>query len=380
MAAAAADDDVKLESFLQWLQANGADLRGCTIRACGGKGFGVFSTAAPEPGANDGVAMVVPLDLAITPMRVLQDPLVGLRCRALFEEAGVDDRLLVMLFLMAEHRRPGSLWKPYLDMLPSTFGSSLWFTEEELAELEGTTLHRATVIQRKSLQSSFDEKVKGLVEELLHVDESASSIEVLFEDFLWANSIFWTRALNIPLPHSYVFPGSCGDEQIGTGNDACYSGPPAQQEIDITAKDHSADENSKSSNTESIWVEGLVPGIDFCNHNVKALATWEVDSVGNVTGIPASMYLLLADKSSAEAGAEICINYGNKGNEELLYLYGFVVDNNPDDYLMVHYPLEALRQIQSADTKIQLLEMQGFGNRLLVIEGRIEMSPTQKIA
>ncbi|KXG19172.1 histone-lysine N-methyltransferase setd3 isoform X2 [Sorghum bicolor] len=358
MAAAAADDDAKLESFLQWFQANGADLRGCTIRACGGKGLGVFSTAAPEPGANDGVAMVVPLDLAITPMRVLQDPLIGPRCHALFEEGRVDDRLLVMLFLMAERRRPGSLWKPYLDMLPSTFGSSLWFTEEELAELEGTTLHRATVIQRKSLQSSFDEKVKGLVEELLHVDESESSIEVLFEDFLWANSIFWTRALNIPLPHSYVFPGSCGDEQIRTGNDACYSSPPAQQEIDVTAKDHSADDNSKSSNTESIWVEGLVPGIDFCNHNVKALATWEVDSVGNATGIPASMYLLLADKSSAEAGAEICINYGNKGNEELLYLYGFVVDNNPDDYLMVHYPLEALRQIQSADTKMQLLEMQ----------------------
>ena len=35
----------------------------------------------------------------------------------------------------------------YLDMLPTTFGSSLWFSEEELAELEGTTLYRATVIQ-----------------------------------------------------------------------------------------------------------------------------------------------------------------------------------------------------------------------------------------
>lgn len=99
----------------------------------------------------------------------------------------------------------GHCIRRYLDMLPSTFGSSLWFTEEELAELEGTTLHRATLIQvhmcillvldlrlgilggednqslrdfvflfqRKSLQSSFDEKVKGLVEELLHVDESA---------------------------------------------------------------------------------------------------------------------------------------------------------------------------------------------------------------
>ncbi|CAD6341112.1 unnamed protein product [Miscanthus lutarioriparius] len=329
MAAAAADDDVKLESFLQWLQANGADLRGCMIRACGGKGFGVFSTAVPDPGSNDGNSPLLSPSPELT-------------------------RLIRAL-------------RRYLDMLPSTFGSSLWFTEEELAELEGTTLHRATVIQRKSVQSSFDEKVKGLVEDLLHVDESASLIEVLFEDFLWANSIFWTRALNIPLPHSYVFPGSCGDEQIGTGNDACYSGPPAQQEIDNTAKDHSADENSKSSNTESIWVEGLVPGIDFCNHNVKALATWEVDSVGNATGIPASMYLLLADKSSAEAGAEICINYGNKGNEELLYLYGFVVDNNPDDYLMVHYPLEALRQIQSADTKMQLLEMQEFMSTLRTI-------------
>nr|CAB3469310.1 unnamed protein product [Digitaria exilis] len=111
--AAAADDDAKLESFLQWFQANGADLRGCTIRACGGgKGFGVFATAAPEPATTDGVVLVVPLDLAITPMRVLQDPLVGPRCRALFEKGGVDDRLLVMLFLMAERRRPGSLWKP----------------------------------------------------------------------------------------------------------------------------------------------------------------------------------------------------------------------------------------------------------------------------
>lgn len=59
-----------------------------------------------------GVVMAVPLDLAVTPMRVLQDPLVGPRCRALFEEGGVDDRLLVMLFLMAERLRPSSLWKP----------------------------------------------------------------------------------------------------------------------------------------------------------------------------------------------------------------------------------------------------------------------------
>jgi hypothetical protein len=31
--------------------------------------------------------------------------------------------------------------------------------------------------------------------------------------------------------------------------------------------------------TESVWVEGLVPGIDFCNH-------------GCITGVPNSMYLM----------------------------------------------------------------------------------------
>jgi hypothetical protein len=35
------------------------------------------------------------------------------------------------------------------------------------------------------------------------------------------------------------------------------------------------------------------------------------------------------------ANSEVHINYGNKGNEELLYLYGFVMDTNPNDYLMV---------------------------------------------
>ncbi|GJN01081.1 hypothetical protein PR202_ga18316 [Eleusine coracana subsp. coracana] len=328
---AADEADAKLQSFLQWLQANGADLRGCTIRGCVDKVYGVFSTAV-EPGSTDGVVMVVPLDLAITPMRVLQDPLVGPRLRALFEEGAVDGRLLVMLFLMAERLRPGSLWKPYLDMLPSTFGNSLWFTDEELAELEGTTLYRATVMQRKSLQTVFKDKVKGLVEELLHVDESGRpvlifcfniSIEVLFEDFLWANSIFWTRALNIPCPRSYMFLGSSDDQLTRADGDHCSSSLPASahQETDITAKSSSVEENSELSNHESIWVEGLVPGIDFCNHSKCS------DSILGLF-------------------------------KELLYLYGFVLDNNPDDYLMVHYPVEALRQVQSSDIKMKLLEIQ----------------------
>ncbi|KAJ6675447.1 putative METHYLTRANSFERASE [Salix viminalis] len=326
MASEEAAAAAKLERFLQWLQVNKAELRGCNIKYCDqNKGFGVFSSND----VSDGVLLVVPLDLAITPMRVLQDPLIGPECRAMFEEGEVDDRFLMILFLMLERLRNNSSWKPYLDMLPTTFGNPLWFTDDELLELKGTTLYRATELQRKRLLSLYEDKAKGLVQKLLILDGDLE-IEVCFEDFLWANSVFWTRALNIPLPRIPRFAGVDGQSN------------------------------------ETVWVEGLVPGIDFCNHNLKAVATWEVDGTGMAIGVPQSMYLLSAEKTPFQMEKEITISYGNKGNEELLYLYGFVIDNNPDEYLMVHYPVEAIQNVPFADSKMQLLEAQKAEMRCLL--------------
>lgn len=67
---------------------------------------------------KSGVLMVTPLILAITPMTVLQDPLLGPQYCRLFEEGGVDDRLLIMLFLLIEHARgESSFWAPYPSIL-----------------------------------------------------------------------------------------------------------------------------------------------------------------------------------------------------------------------------------------------------------------------
>lgn len=57
---------------------------------------------------------MVPLNLAITPMRVLQDPILGPVCSALYEEGEVDDRFLILLFLTFESIRKNSSWKPYV--------------------------------------------------------------------------------------------------------------------------------------------------------------------------------------------------------------------------------------------------------------------------
>ncbi|XP_016450466.1 uncharacterized protein LOC107775252 isoform X2 [Nicotiana tabacum] len=369
----ATPEEAKLQQFLQWLEVNNAELRGCRIKySHSSKGFGIFSSNH----TSDGIPLVVPLDLAITPMRVLQDPLLGPECRAMFEEGEVDDRLLITLFLTVEHLRENSSWKPYFDMLPTTFGNPLWFSDDEVLELKGTTLYRATQLQRKTLQSLFDEKVKRLAEKLLTLDGRPER-DVRFEDFLWANSIFWSRALNIPFPRCYVFPtNSEGQDSdisskiINSGTHTNDCGSLSNRESAKVAEHDALQDKVASaasiSQGEIVWVEGLVPGIDFCNHDFKAAATWEVDGTGATTGVPFSMYLLSAGENPSQIEKEISISYGDKGNEELLYLYGFVMNDNPDDYLMVHYPVEAIQNIEFSESKAQLLEAQKAELRCLL--------------
>ncbi|CAM8899605.1 unnamed protein product [Rhodiola kirilowii] len=96
------------------------ELRGCSIKYCDSdKGFGIYTSAdAPE----DGVLLVVPLDLAITPMR-----------------------WSACLQTLHGSRR-------YLDMLPTTFGNPLWFTDGEVEELKGTALYRASKLQNAEMR------------------------------------------------------------------------------------------------------------------------------------------------------------------------------------------------------------------------------------
>jgi hypothetical protein len=125
---------------------NGGELRGCNIKYSDSlKGFGIFASTSTQ--ASDEVLLVVPLDLAITPMRVLQDPLLGPECQKMFEQGQVDDRFLMILFLTLERLRINSSWKPYLDMLPTRFGNPLWFSDDDILELKGTNLYHATELQ-----------------------------------------------------------------------------------------------------------------------------------------------------------------------------------------------------------------------------------------
>ena len=109
--------------------------------------------------------------------------------------------------------------------------------------------------------------------------ERVSGGKVTMEEFQWAYAAFWSRALSLP-----VLP--VGGDPIAP------------------------------------IVEAIVPGIDFANHSGRsATARW---SVAGLDGPDPAVQLLCEPRYVPAPGSEVFISYGEKSNEELLFLYGFV--------------------------------------------------------
>ncbi len=60
------------------------------------------------------------------------------------------------------------------------------------------------------------------------------------------------------------------------------------------------------------------------------------------------------------AGDELYISYGDKSNEELLLLYGFAEEANPNDFLMLALPLPPVGEWDDVmHARMQLLQVGG---------------------
>jgi hypothetical protein len=122
--------------------------------------FGIFATEATARHACPGVRgrlkqalglppppatlAAFPLSKALTPQHALDHPQHGKLLRELHGAGVIDDRAAVVLLLLTERllgRR--SDLQPWLSLLPTSFGTPLYWEEEELGWLKGTTLHRA---------------------------------------------------------------------------------------------------------------------------------------------------------------------------------------------------------------------------------------------
>lgn len=282
----------------------------------GGGGGGGLLGSLFGGGARPVTMARVPARLAITAAAAAQHPILGPTFREMLENDDIDERMAVMLLLIVERRRGDkSPIKPYLDALPSSFRTPLFYDPEEMDGLRGTNLHGAVAAQREQLANVLRDHVRPAAARLFAalrdtpspdavasgrsprrdrfgfgvVGERVDARPVSAEEFLWAYACFWSRALSLPL----------GDDPMRPG------------------------------------VEAIVPGIDFANHSSsRPNARWATTRVDGETVVE-----LLCEPGNVPApGREVLISYGDKSNEELLFVHGFAERDNPHDALVLRSP------------------------------------------
>ncbi|CAO3697257.1 unnamed protein product [Rhizopus stolonifer] len=137
-----------------------------------------------------------------------------------------------------------------------------------------TNLESALIERKSTLQNDFDRLLKSL-------PESIKKEDVTWDDFLWAYSVYSSRAF----PYRLVDPSAPEDSEV------------------------------------------LFPLVDALNHKPNTKITWSRSGdsdTGSMSFVSGQEY---------QRGAEIYNNYGPKSNEELLTGYGFCFEYNEYDHI-----------------------------------------------
>jgi hypothetical protein len=309
-------------------------------------GVGVFATPAVAARSRRGLLRTLadwaawrspdvvlasfPLSTAVTPGAALGDRELGPIYSQLLASGAADERALVMLFLALERAKGrASAWAPWLAALPRVFGTPLYFSAAERALLAGTNLGRAADLLSARLAAAWDKLAPSAAR---LASKAGLATPPSLADFTWAYSVFWSRGMAFPAPAVL----SAGGVSVGGSGE-------------------------NPTTTSIVAQEGILPGLDFCNHAPGAPVRWTVYGAGgggsgggsggnggnsappatDPQPPPPTHAALVAPRWGVPApGAEVLIDYGGKSQEELLLLYGFAhARAEKDDVLMVACPL-----------------------------------------
>ncbi|XP_059655804.1 ribulose-1,5 bisphosphate carboxylase/oxygenase large subunit N-methyltransferase, chloroplastic-like [Cornus florida] len=182
---------------------------------------------------------------------------------------GLKPWISVALFLIREKSINNSQWRNYIDILPEHTDSTIYWSEEELSEIQGTQLLSTTLGVIEYVQSEF-QKVE---EEVILPNKQLFPFPITLEDFLWAFGILRSRAFSRLRGQNLV----------------------------------------------------LIPLADLINHS-QSITTedyaWEIKGAGLFSR---DLLFSLRSPVSVKAGEQVLIQYDlNKSNAELALDYGFI--------------------------------------------------------
>jgi SET domain-containing protein 6 len=263
------------------------------------------------------------------------------------EEPGpLDSWQCLILVLLYEHLQgAASRWKPYLDLLPHTFDTPLFWTKDELRELDGTCL-TAEKVGKKEVDKAIRSVILPIVQQnpTVFYPEHAKRLKT---DELTALAYRMGSTIM-----AYAF-------DIGTD------------------KDESDSENGP--NEDDGWVEdtdgqimlGMVPMADMLNAN----AAFNVSSPCMLSRI-AHKYRIKAfvnhEEKSLEittlrrvlaAGQEVLNYYGPLPCSELLRRYGYVTSEHRR-YDVVELPWSLVRQALASNFDMRAADLAKIVSRI----------------
>lgn len=214
------------------------------------------------------------------------------------------------LFLHCEKNNDKSFFKPYLDLLPADFNTTLYFTPNELKYLKGSTTLGTAIQQFKAIVRQFaiifqllnttggGGGGKPALLDCLRLIPPATIEKFDFDAYRWAVSAVTTRQNKLP---PSAIPASCCSTNTG-----CCGPKPSPEDYGLA----------------------LVPLWDMFNHNIGPMTTQYNDENKSVECFAMSDF---------GVGEQVTICYGSRPNYDLLVHNGFVVADNLFDKIKIPF-------------------------------------------
>ncbi|OAD08223.1 hypothetical protein MUCCIDRAFT_187976 [Mucor lusitanicus CBS 277.49] len=261
-----------MEDFLTWAKSQGI-ISTASIEKTPYAGYGLFAT---QDSCSNPVH--IPFNALLSSQKAIQVEPFAAALKALYGTDDLDQvahthekQVLCLFLIYCQFFDHATDWKPYLDILPSID----FFKQHHL-------LFNLHYLQGTSLENSTRAKLNKLRRELEEINQAESSwlSQIDIDMYKWADCIFWSRVVGIG--------GAFGGE------------------------------NSAACASNMV----MVPYFDFANHSVdRPNMRWQPTSDGGID--------LVTYPDMVKKGDELFLSYGSKPNQELLFLHGFCVENNP---------------------------------------------------
>lgn len=257
-----------IASFAQWFNENGGKAEHVLIDDFGQQGLGLRAASDIKGGE---LFITIPRKLTISAETARNSEL-----GPLIEKDNilrVMQNACLVLHVYCEKLKKNSFWKPYLDILPTSYSTTLYFTVEEMQALKGSPAFGEALKLYRNIARQYAYLYQRLHQVCPETAKLPLRRNFTFDDHRWAVSTVITRQNKIP----------------------CTTGEPTL---------------------------ALIPMWDMCNHCHGTITT------GYDLAEDSCKSLAVKD---FKAGEQVCIFYGERSNADLLVHNGFVFEDNIHD-------------------------------------------------